>query len=401
MPTLLSTPTRVVDTGVIVVDEHVGHASSKTDLLSMAHVKVSGVGEEDWQTPEFDEFVLILKGKVVLQHAGGYTVAHGGESVMLKKGERVKWTFPSPEGAEYVPICVPAFSPDNCNREEPPPPTAAQAAADARRLAEVHARTQHPYLFHLVQKPLWEKAQKTGEVYYPPTYTQDGFTHATADPNFLLEVGNHFYTDVGGEWLCLRFSVDSLEAVGIHTTFEEVCLHHTAHAVFPARFPARVCHHGCFPLVSSHHVSSHVMCHHIMGHHIMCRPSPFVVAVYQGLGPPPSPICPPPSPICPPPFPNLPNRRRQLAISPSSSAPSSSRTFRGGCRPTRAPSCRRCVCAETPKATSYRLRACTSTANTLRPLQPRSAEMHPSSSLEHARAPRWLLLRAAAGGRSR
>ena len=89
MPTLLSTPTRVVDTGVIVVDEHVGHASSKTDLLSMAHVKVSGVGEEDWQTPEFDEFVLILKGKVVLQHAGGYTVAHGGESVMLKKGERV------------------------------------------------------------------------------------------------------------------------------------------------------------------------------------------------------------------------------------------------------------------------------------------------------------------------
>ena len=255
MPTLLRTPTRVVDTGVIVVDEHVGHASSKTDLLSMAHVKVSGVGEEDWQTPEFDEFVLILKGKVVLQHAGGYTVAHGGESVMLKKGERVKWTFPSPEGAEYVPICVPAFSPDNCNREEPPPPTAAQAAADARRLAEVHARTQHPYLFHLVQKPLWEKAQKTGEVYYPPTYKQDGFTHATADPNFLLEVGNHFYTDVGGEWLCLRFSVDSLEAVGIHTTFEEVCLHQTAHAVFPACFPARVCHH---------------LCHHIMCHHTSC-----------------------------------------------------------------------------------------------------------------------------------
>lgn len=78
----------------------------------------------------------------------------------------------------------------------------------------------HPYLFHLVQADLWETALSTDSTYFPPTYEQDGFTHATANPDLLLNVANHFYTEVPGEWLCLRMTVESLESEGTEVVFE-------------------------------------------------------------------------------------------------------------------------------------------------------------------------------------
>ena len=79
---------------------------------------------------------------------------------------------------------------------------------------------QHPYIFHLAQAELWDKAKANGEPYYPPTYQQDGFTHATANPEKLLAVANHFYQDVSGEWYCLRMTVASLKQAGVKTIFE-------------------------------------------------------------------------------------------------------------------------------------------------------------------------------------
>ncbi len=79
---------------------------------------------------------------------------------------------------------------------------------------------EHPYLFHLIQEDLWQEAVRTNSLYYPPTYEQDGFTHATANPALLLNVANHFYTDVPGQWRCLRMTVDSLKQAGIETVFE-------------------------------------------------------------------------------------------------------------------------------------------------------------------------------------
>tara|TARA_B110000503_G_C7038000_1_gene366983 strand:+ start:223 stop:750 length:528 start_codon:yes stop_codon:yes gene_type:complete len=79
---------------------------------------------------------------------------------------------------------------------------------------------KYPYVYHLVQKDLWDKTMKEDSTYYPPTYSQDDFTHATANPDFLLTIGNHFYTEVNGEWLCLRMSVASLSATGVETIFE-------------------------------------------------------------------------------------------------------------------------------------------------------------------------------------
>jgi uncharacterized protein (DUF952 family) len=79
---------------------------------------------------------------------------------------------------------------------------------------------KYPYIFHLVQKEMWEQTLANKATYYPPTYKQDEFTHATANPDFLLIIGNHFYPDVSGDWLCLRMSVDSLQASGVQTIFE-------------------------------------------------------------------------------------------------------------------------------------------------------------------------------------
>lgn len=78
----------------------------------------------------------------------------------------------------------------------------------------------HPFVYHLIQKSLWDEAVKTDRTYFPPTYEQDGFTHATANPELLMNVANHFYTDVPGEWLCLRMTRDSLADTGVNLVFE-------------------------------------------------------------------------------------------------------------------------------------------------------------------------------------
>lgn len=78
----------------------------------------------------------------------------------------------------------------------------------------------HPYVFHLVQATLWDAAVASGTVYYPPTYQVDGFTHGTSNPDKLLNVANHFYPEVEGQWYCLRMTVDSLAQTGVTTIFE-------------------------------------------------------------------------------------------------------------------------------------------------------------------------------------
>ena len=79
---------------------------------------------------------------------------------------------------------------------------------------------EHPFVFHMVQATRWDRAVASGETYFPPTYEEDGFTHATSNPAKLLAVANHFYTDVPGDWYCLQMTVDSLQASGVETIFE-------------------------------------------------------------------------------------------------------------------------------------------------------------------------------------
>ena len=79
---------------------------------------------------------------------------------------------------------------------------------------------EHPYVFHLVQAALWDATVAEDTTYYPPTYEADGFTHGTSNPNKLLNVANHFYPDVPGDWYCLRMTVDSLKQTGVETVYE-------------------------------------------------------------------------------------------------------------------------------------------------------------------------------------
>jgi uncharacterized protein (DUF952 family) len=208
MPRLVPAPTTVVKTSNVCIDEFFGGAScNPCGDISFAHVKAKGGWAEEWQAPAFDEYTLILKGKITVEHSHGPpVVVSAGQAVFMPKGERVRWVFT--EDAEYVPICLPAFSPDNCFREEGPS-------------APQPIHNKHTKIYHLVQKTLWEECKRTGKTYYPPTYEQDGFTHATADPSKLLTVANYFYEDVVAEWLCLEMSRDSIFDAGITLKFED------------------------------------------------------------------------------------------------------------------------------------------------------------------------------------
>eukprot|EP00808_Paulinella_micropora_P020214 g34499.t1 len=120
----------------------------------------------------------------------------------------------------YVPICLPAFSPANCHRADDGGQYA-KTSTSMRRLKQLHEEQKHPFLYHCAQKAVWEKCKADNKTYYPPTYKQDGFTHATADGSKLLGVLNHFYKDVPGEWVCLKFTRKSLAIAGVDVVFEE------------------------------------------------------------------------------------------------------------------------------------------------------------------------------------
>jgi len=121
----------VVKTDCLTITEYFGNATTQEPRLSAAHVVVSGPGSEAWQTPDFDEYVLITSGEVHILHAGGKTVVKEGSGVLLPAKLRVKWVFQGP--CSYVPICMPDFSPDSVHREE-----GTEGAEDAP-VAEPHA----------------------------------------------------------------------------------------------------------------------------------------------------------------------------------------------------------------------------------------------------------------------
>ncbi|WP_432869921.1 cupin domain-containing protein [Microbispora rosea] len=110
-------PTRIPVPGGKVIDEYVGRVNSGDEQLSIAHMVAPPSWEEPAQTPEFAEYTLVLKGSVVVEHAGGTTVVDAGQAFVSEPGEKIRYSS-GPSGAEYVAVCLPAFSPDTANREE-------------------------------------------------------------------------------------------------------------------------------------------------------------------------------------------------------------------------------------------------------------------------------------------
>jgi mannose-6-phosphate isomerase-like protein (cupin superfamily) len=119
MPTLISQPTRIRSAGnkPKTIDEHIGRVNSDTSELSVAHMRSPEGWEEPGQTPEFDEFTVVLKGTLRVKHKGGTLDVAAGQAVIANKGEWVQYSTPLEDGAEYIAVCLPAFSPETVHRD--------------------------------------------------------------------------------------------------------------------------------------------------------------------------------------------------------------------------------------------------------------------------------------------
>ena len=119
LPTLISQPTRVESAGnkPKLIDEYIGRVNSATSAASVAHMRSPGGWVEPGQAPEFDEFTIVLKGMLRVTHRGGVLDVRAGQAVVAHKGEWVQYSTPGAEGAEYIAVCLPAFSPTTVHRD--------------------------------------------------------------------------------------------------------------------------------------------------------------------------------------------------------------------------------------------------------------------------------------------
>lgn len=119
MPTLISHPTRIEAAGTKpkTIEEYVGRINSKTPGLSVAHMRSPEGWEEPGQTPEFDEYTLVLRGTLRVQHKTGVLEIAASQAIVTHRGEWVRYSTPFPGGAEYIAVCQPAFSPETVHRD--------------------------------------------------------------------------------------------------------------------------------------------------------------------------------------------------------------------------------------------------------------------------------------------
>ena len=119
MPTLISAPTRVEAAGnkPKLIDEYIGRVNSQTSAASVAHMRSPGGWQEPGQTPEFDEFTVVLHGTLRVEHQGGSIDVRAGQAVIAHRGEWVRYSTPDREGAEYIAVCLPAFALDTVHRD--------------------------------------------------------------------------------------------------------------------------------------------------------------------------------------------------------------------------------------------------------------------------------------------
>jgi len=99
------------------IEEFVGRVNTRTDQVSIAHMHSSAGWEEPGQTPEFDEFTLVLTGMLRVETHATVLEVRAGQAVHAPAGEWVRYSTPEPEGADYIAVCVPAFSPHTVHRD--------------------------------------------------------------------------------------------------------------------------------------------------------------------------------------------------------------------------------------------------------------------------------------------
>jgi mannose-6-phosphate isomerase-like protein (cupin superfamily) len=115
---LIEKATRIPVPGGKVIDEYVGRVNSGEAAVSVAHMVAPGGWAEPAQTPEFDEYTLVLRGSVRVETATGTVDVPAGSAIVTRAGERIRYSVPDPQGAEYVAVCRPAFAPDLARRDD-------------------------------------------------------------------------------------------------------------------------------------------------------------------------------------------------------------------------------------------------------------------------------------------
>jgi mannose-6-phosphate isomerase-like protein (cupin superfamily) len=100
------------------IAEYVGRVNTSTDGVSIAHMKSPAGWIEPGQTPEFDEYTLVLHGSLRVETRAGITDVNAGQAIVARKGEWVRYSTRENSSAEYVAVCMPAFSPRLVHRDE-------------------------------------------------------------------------------------------------------------------------------------------------------------------------------------------------------------------------------------------------------------------------------------------
>lgn len=119
MPRLIQQPTTIPAAGntLKLIEEFVGRVNTGDSAVSIGHMVSPPGWIEPGQTPEFDEYTVVLRGMLRVMHRGGATDVRAGQAIIARKGEWVQYSSPESEGAEYVAVCLPAFSPGTVHRD--------------------------------------------------------------------------------------------------------------------------------------------------------------------------------------------------------------------------------------------------------------------------------------------
>ena len=120
MATKILAPTQIACTGnkPKIIEEYIGRVNSKTSALSIAKMNSPTGWIEPGQKPEFDEYTIVLRGMLKVKTINEELEINAGEAIIVYKNEWIQYSTPGPDGAEYIAVCLPAFSPDNVHRDE-------------------------------------------------------------------------------------------------------------------------------------------------------------------------------------------------------------------------------------------------------------------------------------------
>ena len=119
MPVLVEKPTKIRSAGNIqkLIEEYFGRVNTKTEEVSIAAMKSPEGWEEPGQQPEFNEYTVVFKGALSVKTKNEVIKVKAGQAILVKKGEWIQYSTPYKGGAEYIAVCVPAFSPETVHRE--------------------------------------------------------------------------------------------------------------------------------------------------------------------------------------------------------------------------------------------------------------------------------------------